>query len=85
MENYHGMNLYKTDQLSVNVVLGQLYMSYRFDINIRHPDKNVTGWARGRALVDDYSFLKKLGMIDGGLEWDPYNLADLNINAQFGI
>jgi hypothetical protein len=60
-------------------------MSYHFDIFIRHENKNVSGWGRGRTLVDQYSFLKKMRMIDGGLEWDPYNLSRLDINSQFSI
>lgn len=69
----------------VNVTLGQLYMTYHFDISIKYQDKNVTGWARGRTLVDQYSFLKKLSMIDGALEWDTYNIGPLDINSQFSI
>ena len=60
-------------------------MSYRFDISIKHENLNKTGWGRGRTLVDQYWFLKKLRMIDGGLEWDPYNLNKLDINSQFSI
>lgn len=74
-----------TDQLSVNVTLGQLYMSYRFDMSIKSGSKNVTGWARGRTLVDQYSFLKRVFIIDGGLEWDPYNIRPMDINSQFSI
>jgi hypothetical protein len=60
-------------------------MAYRFDIIIKHENLNKTGWGRGRTLVDQYWFLKKLRMIDGGLEWDPYNLNKLDINSQFSI
>lgn len=73
------------DQLTANVSLGQLILSYRFDIIIKHENLNVTGWGRGRTLVDQYWFLKKLRMIDGGLEWDPFNLTKLDVSSQFSI
>ena len=73
------------DALTANVTLGQLSMTYHFDISIKHENQNVSGWGRGRTLVDQYWFLKKLRMIDGGLEWDPFNLNKLDINSQFGI
>jgi hypothetical protein len=60
-------------------------MSYHFDIVMKHENLNVTGWARGRTLVDQYSFLKKLTMIDGAIEWDPVDLPELDINSQFSI
>lgn len=36
-------------------------------------------------MVDQYSFLKKLTMIDGAIEWDPVDLPELDINSQFSI
>lgn len=60
-------------------------MSYHFFIEMKHENKNVSGWGRGKTLVDQFWFLKRLRMIDGGLEWDPYNLNRLDINSQFSI
>lgn len=60
-------------------------MSYHFDIQMKHENKNVTGWAQGRTLFDQYWFTKRLRMIDGALEWDPFNLTRLEINSQFSI
>lgn len=79
------MYLSDQDQLFVNVTLGQLYMSYHFDFSIKYQDKTTVGWARGRTLFDQYSFLKTLTMIDGALEWNPYNISPLEINSQFSI
>jgi hypothetical protein len=67
------------------VSLGQLYLAYRFNFTMKHEQQNVTGWARGRVLVDDNYFTKKIVMILGALEWDPANVPDLTISRLLSI
>lgn len=60
-------------------------MAYRFDFMMRHQDKNVTGWAMGKTLVDQNSFLKEVILIDGALEWNPVTVPLLDITSQFSV
>jgi hypothetical protein len=52
---------------------------------MKHEQQTVNGWARGRVLLDDNYFTKKIVMILGVLEWDPATVPELTISRLLSI
>ncbi len=46
-------------------------MNYKFGYSVEKTSSQSNGWAYGKVAVDNSSFVKRIILKEGALEWDP--------------
>lgn len=65
-KNISVTHILNIDSQHVNVSLGDIELAFRCNYLVSKGGQNMTGWARGRVLVDQTAFFtKRLLIIDG--------------------
>lgn len=55
-------------------------MDYKFGYEVIKPTQSKSGWAYGKVNVDNTTFVKRIILKEGALEWDPEEVHDLRIS-----